>query len=155
ARQAMRVTFFHWGIHAWAIYAVVALSRAYLAYRHGLPLRIRSALYPLIGDRIHGPIGHAVDIFAVLGTIFGRATALGVGVIQINSGLTYPFRLRVGTGTQMALIATITAGATVSAFTGLGRGVRRLAELNMILAVSLLAFVLLPGPTAHLMQAFV
>ena len=79
----MRYAFFHWGLHPWAIYAVVALSLAYFSYRHGLPLRIRSSLYPLIGDRIHGPIGHAVDTFAVLGTIFGLATSLGLGVIQI------------------------------------------------------------------------
>lgn len=155
ARQAMRVTFFHWGIHAWAIYAVVALSLAYFAYRHGLPLRIRSALYPLIGERIHGAIGHAVDIFAVIGTIFGLATSLGLGVIQINSGLHYLFNLPVGTSIQIALIAGITLMATVSAFTGLDRGVRRLSELNMILAVSLLAFVLMTGPTVHLLQAFV
>lgn len=155
ARQAMRITFFHWGIHAWAIYAVVALSLAYFAYRHGLPLRIRSSLYPLIGERIHGPIGHAVDTFAVLGTIFGLATSLGLGVIQINSGLQYLFGMPVGTGVQMLLIAVITLVATVSAFTGLDRGVRRLSELNMVLAVALLAFILLMGPMVHLLQAFV
>lgn len=155
ARQAMRITFFHWGIHAWAIYAVVALSLAYFAYRHGLPLRIRSSLYPLIGERIHGPIGHTVDTFAVLGTIFGLATSLGLGVIQINSGLHYLFDAPVGTGVQIALIAAITLVATVSAFTGLDRGVRRLSELNMLLAVLLLAFILLMGPTVHLLQAFV
>ncbi|UOV03031.1 BCCT family transporter [Pseudoxanthomonas mexicana] len=155
ARQAMRITFFHWGIHAWAIYAVVALSLAYFAYRHGLPLRIRSSLYPLIGERIHGPIGHTVDTFAVLGTIFGLATSLGLGVIQINSGLHYLFDAPVGTGVQIALIAAITLVATVSAFTGLDRGVRRLSEINMLLAVLLLAFILLMGPTVHLLQAFV
>ena len=155
ARQAMRITFFHWGIHAWAIYAVVALSLAYFAYRHGLPLRIRSSLYPLIGDRIHGPIGHAVDTFAVLGTIFGLATSLGLGVIQINSGLRYLFDAPVGVGMQVGLIAGITLVATVSVFTGLDRGVRRLSEFNMIMAVALLAFVLVMGPTVHLLQAFV
>lgn len=155
ARQTMRITFFHWGIHAWAIYAVVALSLAYFAYRHGLPLRIRSSLYPLIGERIHGPIGHTVDTFAVLGTIFGLATSLGLGVIQINSGLHYLFDAPVGTGVQIALIAAITLVATVSAFTGLDRGVRRLSEINMLLAVLLLAFILLMGPTVHLLQAFV
>lgn len=155
ARQAMRITFFHWGIHAWAIYAVVALSLAYFAYRHGLPLRIRSSLYPLIGERIHGPIGHAVDTFAVLGTIFGLATSLGFGVVQINSGLAYLFDVPVGTGVQVGLITGITLIATVSVFTGLDRGVRRLSELNMILAVALLAFVLVMGPTVHLLQAFV
>ncbi len=155
ARQAMRITFFHWGIHAWAIYAVVALSLAYFGYRHGLPLRIRSALYPLIGERIQGPIGHAVDTFAVLGTIFGLATSLGLGVIQINAGLQYLFDIPVGTRVQVALIAGITAIATISVFTGLDRGVRRLSEFNMALAVALLVFVLATGPTVHLLQAFV
>jgi len=155
ARQAMRITFFHWGLHAWAVYAVVALSLAYFAYRHGLPLRIRSALYPLIGERIHGWAGHAVDAFAVLGTIFGLATSLGLGVIQINSGLNYLFDVRVGTGVQVALIAGITAVATLSVFSGLDRGVRRLSEFNMILAVALLLFVMLAGPTIHLLQALV
>lgn len=155
ARQAMRITFFHWGIHAWAIYAVVALSLAYFAYRHGLPLRIRSSLYPLIGDRIHGPIGHAVDTFAVLGTIFGLATSLGLGVIQINAGLNYLFDTPVGTTTQVILISIITLIATGSVVSGLDKGVRRLSELNMIMAVALLAFVLVAGPTVYLMQTFV
>lgn len=155
ARQAMRITFFHWGIHAWAIYAVVALSLAYFSYRHGLPLRIRSSLYPLVGERIHGPIGHAVDCFAALGTIFGLATSLGLGVMQINAGLNYVFGATISTTVQVVLIAVITAIATVSAMTGLDKGVRRLSELNMLLAVALLAFVLVTGPTVHLLQAFV
>jgi len=155
ARQAMRITFFHWGLHAWAVYAVVALSLAYFAYRHGLPLRMRSALYPLIGERIHGWIGHAVDAFAVLGTIFGLATSLGLGVIQINSGLNYLFGLHIGTGVQVGLIAAITVVATLSVFSGLDRGVRRLSEFNMLLAIALLLFVMLTGPTIHLLQALV
>ncbi len=155
ARQAMRITLFHWGLHAWAVYAVVALSLAYFAYRHGLPLRLRSALYPLIGERIHGWIGHAVDAFAALGTIFGLATSLGLGVIQINSGLDELFGVGVGTGMQVALIAGITLVASASVFSGLDRGVRRLSEFNMLLAVALLLFVLLAGPTIHVMQALV
>ncbi|MBK1653264.1 BCCT family transporter [Allochromatium vinosum] len=155
ARQAMRITFFHWGIHAWAIYAVVALSLAYFAFRHDLPLSIRSALYPLIGERIYGPIGHAVDIFAVVGTLFGVATSLGFGVIQINSGLNYLFDIPVGITTQVVLIAVITAIATLSVVLGLDAGIRRLSELNMILAVALLAFVLVAGPTVFLLQTLV
>lgn len=155
AAQAMRITFFHWGIHAWAIYAVVALSLAYFAYRHGLPLRIRSALYPLIGERIYGPIGHTVDTFAVLGTIFGLATSLGLGVIQINSGLNYLFDVPATTSTQVILIAAITLVATGSVVSGLDKGVRRLSELNMVMAIVLLAFVLFAGPTVHIMQMFV
>ncbi len=155
ARQAMRITFFHWGIHAWAIYAVVALSLAYFAFRHNLPLTIRSSLYPLIGDRIHGPIGHAVDIFAVLGTIFGVATSLGFGVIQVNSGLEYLFGVPSNLFVQLGLIATITGIATISVVLGLDSGIRRISELNMILAISLLAFVLVAGPTVFLLQTMV
>lgn len=155
ARQAMRITMFHWGMHAWAIYAVVALSLAYFAFRHGLPLTIRSAFYPLIGDRIHGPIGHAADTFAVLGTIFGVATSLGFGVIQVNSGLNYLFDVPVNSGVQIALIAGITAVATLSVGLGLDSGIRRISELNMILAVALMVFVLVAGPTVFLLQTLV
>ena len=155
ARQAMRITFFHWGVHAWAIYAVVALSLAYFAYRHDLPLTIRSALYPLIGDRIRGPIGHAVDIFAVLGTLFGVATSLGFGVIQVNAGLNYLFDVPTSITVQVILIAVITSIATLSVGLGLDTGIRRVSELNMILAVILIVFVLVAGPTVFLLQTLV
>ena len=155
ARQAMRITFFHWGLHAWAIYAVVALSLAYFAYRHNLPLQVRSALYPLIGDRIYGPIGHAVDIFAVLGTVFGVATSLGFGVTQVNAGLNYLFGVPQSTTMQIVLIVAITALATMSVAAGLDKGVKRLSELNMLLAVVLMLFVLIAGPTIFLLQTFV
>lgn len=155
ARQALRITFFHWGVHAWAIYAVVALSLAYFAFRHDLPLTIRSSLYPLIGERIYGPIGHAVDIFAVLGTIFGVATSLGFGVIQVNAGLDYLFGVPVSALTQVILIAAITAIATVSVALGLDGGIRRISELNMVLAAVLVLFVLVAGPTVFLLQTFV
>ncbi len=155
ARQSMRITFFHWGIHAWAIYGVVALSLAYFAYRHGLPLRIRSSLFPLSGARIHGPIGHAVDTFAVLGTMFGLATSLGFGVIQINAGLNYLLGIEVSVMVQVILIVVITLIATASVVSGLDKGIRRLSELNMLMAVVLMVFVLLAGPTVHLLQMFV
>jgi choline/glycine/proline betaine transport protein len=155
AREAMKITFFHWGVHAWAIYAVVALALAYFAFRHNLPLTIRSALYPLIGERIYGPIGHTVDTFAVLGTIFGVATSLGFGVLQVNSGLNYLFDVPNTLAMQILLIAGITAIATISVALGLDGGIRRISELNMILAVALLAFVLLVGPTVFLLQTFV
>jgi choline/glycine/proline betaine transport protein len=155
ARQAMRITFFHWGVHAWAIYAVVALSLAYFAFRHGLPLTIRSSLYPLIGERIHGPIGHAVDIFAVFGTIFGVATSLGFGVIQINAGLNYLFDVPMDMTVRLLLIGGITAVATVSVALGLDAGIRRISELNMVLAGALLVFVLVAGPTVFLLQTLV
>lgn len=104
AKEAMRLTFFHWGLHAWAIYAIVALILAFFSYRHGLPLTLRSALYPIIGDRIYGPIGHAVDIFAVMGTVFGVATSLGFGVLQVNAGLNHLFDIPINPTVQVVLI---------------------------------------------------
>jgi len=108
AKEAMRLTFFHWGLHAWAIYAIVALILAFFSYRHGLPLTLRSALYPIIGDRIYGPIGHAVDIFAVIGTVFGVATSLGYGVLQVNAGLNHLFGIPINETVQVILIVVIT-----------------------------------------------
>lgn len=155
AREAMQLTFFHWGLHAWAIYAIVALILAYFCYRHGLPLSLRSALYPLIGERIYGPIGHAVDIFAVIGTVFGIATTLGYGVLQINSGFNHLFGLPISAPIQVGLIAATCALATISVATGLNKGIRILSELNLGLAVLLMLFVLLVGPTSFLLQTFV
>ncbi|HDK1718663.1 TPA: BCCT family transporter, partial [Escherichia coli] len=119
AKEAMRLTFFHWGLHAWAIYAIVALILAFFSYRHGLPLTLRSALYPIIGDRIYGPVGHAVDIFAVTGTVFGVATSLGYGVLQVNAGLNHLFGVPVNEMVQVTLIVTITGLATLSVISGL------------------------------------
>lgn len=155
AREAMVLTFFHWGVHAWAIYVVVGLALAYFAFRRGLPLTLRSGLFPLIGKRIHGPIGHAIDIFAVLGTMFGVATSLGFGVLQVNAGFSHLFGLPVNTTVQVVLIASITGLATLSAGTGLDKGVKRLSELNIILAITLLLFVLAVGSTVFLLQAYV
>ena len=154
-RESMLVTFFHWGIHAWAIYAVVGLALAYFGYRYNLPLTIRSGLYPLLKERINGPIGHAVDIFAICGTMFGLATSLGFGVLQINAGLNYLTGFPVSTTVQVGLIAVVTAIASVSVVTGLDRGVRRLSELNLMLALALMVFVLAVGPTALILQTFV
>ncbi|WP_417542888.1 BCCT family transporter [Methylophaga thalassica] len=156
AREAMSITFFHWGLHAWAIYAVVGLSLAYFGFRHNLPLSIRSSLYPLIGERIYGPIGHTVDIFAVLGTMFGVATSLGLGVLQVNAGLTYMFGLPAeSVGLQIGLIAGITLLATISVVAGLDSGIKRLSEINLGLAILLLLFVLFAGPTLFLLQTLV
>ncbi|GLK71519.1 BCCT family transporter [Ancylobacter dichloromethanicus] len=154
-REAMSVTFFHWGIHAWAIYAVVGLSLAYFGYRYNLPLTIRSGLYPLLKERINGPIGHAVDIFAIVGTMFGIATSLGLGVSQINAGLKYLIGLPIGPEVQLPLIAVITAFATVSVVTGLDKGVRILSEANLVMAILLMLFVLAVGPTELLFRDFV
>lgn len=154
-REAMHTTFFHWGLHAWAIYAIVALMLAFFAYRHNLPLSLRSALYPIIGDKIYGPIGHAVDVFAVIGTVFGVATSLGIGASQVNSGLNYLYELPVSTNVQIGLIVGITLLAVVSVATGLEKGIRRLSELNMIMAVLLLFLILALGPSIFLMEAYV
>jgi choline/glycine/proline betaine transport protein len=155
AREALKLTFFHWGIHAWAMYAIVALILAYFGYRHGLPLTIRSALYPVFGERIHGPLGVAVDVFAILSTICGVATSLGFGVLQISAGLNYLFDIPVSTGVQMALIVGTTILATGSVLMGLDAGIKRLSEINIFFAVLLLVAVLSLGPTVLLLQLFV
>jgi len=155
AREALPLTFFHWGLHAWAVYIVVGLALAYFAFRRGLPLTIRSALFPLIGNHIRGPIGHAIDIFAVLGTMFGVATSLGLGALQVNAGFSYLFGLPTSPLVQVVLIAGITGLATISAAAGLDAGIKRLSELNIILAVALLLFVLVTGSTIFLLQAYV
>ena len=155
ARESMKITFFHWGLHAWAIYAAVALTLAFFSFRHGLPLTLRSALYPLIGNRIHGPIGHAVDIFAIIGTVLGVATSLGLGVAQMNSGLNHLFGIPVGVVPQIVLIVITCGLATLSVASGLDKGIRFLSEANMVLAVVLLLFVLTVGPTVFLFQTFV
>lgn len=154
-RESMSVTFFHWGIHAWAIYAVVGLSLAYFGYRYNLPLTIRSGLYPLLKERINGPIGHAVDIFAIVGTMFGIATSLGVGVSQMNAGLNYLFGISIGPEIQIPLITGVTALAIISVVTGLDKGVRILSETNLAVAICLMIFVLLTGPTNQLFRDFV
>ncbi|TWE07584.1 choline/glycine/proline betaine transport protein [Pseudomonas sp. AG1028] len=155
AKEAMNVTFFHWGLHAWAIYAIVALILAYFSFRHNLPLTLRSALYPLIGDRIYGPIGHAVDIFAVIGTVLGVATSLGYGVMQINTGLNHLYGIPATTTVQLLLLTGTMGLATISVVSGLDKGIRILSELNMLLAVCLMLFVLVLGPTVFIMQTFV
>ncbi|WP_051940746.1 BCCT family transporter [Stenoxybacter acetivorans] len=156
AKEAMRLTFFHWGIHGWAIYAIVALILAFFSYRHHLPLSLSSALFPLIGNKIYGPIGNAVDVFAVIGTLFGIATSLGLGVVQINTGIHYLFNgIPVTVSIQIILIVIITALATFSAVSGLNKGVKLLSEINMGMAAILMLFVLFAGPTVFLLQALV
>lgn len=155
AKEAMKITFFHWGLHAWAIYAVVALILAYFGYRHNLPLTLRSALYPLIGERIYGWPGHLVDIFAVIGTVFGVATSLGLGASQVNSGLNYLFGIEISTTNQILIMVAVTALAALSVGMGLDKGIKRLSEANMILAIILLLLVFTLGPSIFLLQAYV
>lgn len=155
ARQAMQITYFHWGVHIWGIYGAVGLVLAYFAYRHGLPLSVRSALYPLIGDRIYGWPGHMVDVFAILGTMFGLATSLGLSVIQINAGLHYLWpSIPVSITVQVIAIAVITLAATVSVAAGMDKGIKNLSALNMILAASLMLIVFTVGPSIHILETF-
>jgi BCCT family betaine/carnitine transporter len=137
----------HWGLHAWAIYAVVGLSLAFFCFNQGLPLTLRSAFYPLIGNRVWGPIGHCIDITAVLSTLFGLAVSLGYGAEQISGGLNYLFDIPTGDTTKILLIIAIIAIALVSVVAGLDKGVKRLSELNMLMAGLLFLFVLIAGPT--------
>lgn len=150
AIKSLSLSFFHWGLNGWAIFSVVGLSLAYFSFRHSLPLTIRSALYPLMGDRINGPIGHAVDIFAVVATVFGIATTLGLGASQMNTGLDWLLGIGVTSTTQLIIIAVVTVIATGSVVTGVNRGVRRLSEFNLGLSMVLLLVFLVAGPTVVL-----
>ena len=154
-KEAMKMTFFHWGLHAWAIYAIVALILAYFSYRHHLPLTLRSALYPLIGNRIYQWPGHLVDIFAVVSTVFGIATSLGLGAAQVNAGFHYLFGIDVSSMNQIIIMCVITAFAVISVATGLDKGIKILSETNMILAVILLTLIFVLGPTVFLLKAYV
>ena len=151
ATEAIQISYFHWGFTAWAIYAVVAMILAYFAYRHDLPLTLRSAFYPLIGERIHGPVGAAVDVFAVICTTCGISVSLGLGVLQINTGFNYLFGLPIDVWVQVGLIFATMALATASVILGLDSGIKRLSEINVVLAVMLLLLILLTGPTALLL----
>ena len=153
-RLGMAATIYHWGLHPWAIYAVVGLALALFSYNKGLPLTIRSAFYPILGERVWGWPGHVIDILAVFATLFGLATSLGLGATQANAGLNELFGLAVGPTTQVLLITGITAVATVSVLRGLDGGVKVLSEINMGLAFLLLAFVLLVGPTWAILSTF-
>ncbi len=153
-RLGMAATIYHWGLHPWAIYAVVGLALALFSYNKGLPLTIRSAFYPILGERIWGWPGHLIDILAVFATLFGLATSLGFGATQANAGLNELFGLSVGATAQVLLITGITAIATISVMRGLDGGVKILSELNMGLAFLLLAFVLLVGPTWTILATF-
>ena len=152
AAGAMQLTYLHWGFNAWATYAAVAMVLAYFSYRHNLPLTLRSAFYPLIGDRIYGPLGASVDVFAVICTTCGISVSLGLGVLQINTGLNYLFGVAIDAWIQVLLIFATMAVATVSVIMGLDSGIKRLSEINTVLAVSLLLLILFAGPTALLLS---
>jgi len=154
AQAAMGITYFHWGIHPWAIYSIVGLGLAFFAYNRGLPLTIRSIFYPLIGNRIYGFWGNVIDTLSVLATLMGLATSLGLGVKQVNAGLNFMFDVQVSVTTQVILIAVITALATLSVMSGLDGGVKRLSQLNMGLAGMLMLFLLITGPTVFILSGF-
>ncbi|MEO1207077.1 MAG: BCCT family transporter [Pseudomonadota bacterium] len=149
---AMAATIFHWGLHPWAIFGVVALALSFFSYNRGLPLTIRSIFYPLFGERVWGPLGHAIDTLAVFATLFGLATSLGYGSEQALAGLSYLFGIPNTDMSRVLLICGITGVATLSVIAGLDAGVRRLSELNMMLAGGLLLFVLVSGPTLQILS---
>ena len=153
-RLGMAATIFHWGLHPWAIYAVVALALALFSYNKGLPLTIRSAFYPIFGERVWGWTGHVIDTLAVFATLFGLATSLGFGATQANAGLNMLFGVPIGPTTEVVLITAITAIALISVLRGLDGGVKVLSEINMGLAFVLLLFVLLVGPTLAILTGF-
>ena len=152
AELAMGGTMFHWGLHPWAIYAIVALSLAFFAYNKGMPLTIRSAFFPLLKDKVWGWPGHVIDILAVVATIFGLATSLGFGAQQAASGMNYLFETGSGINVQMAIIVGVTALALISVLRGLDGGVKILSNINMALAGILLFFVIFAGPTMAILE---
>lgn len=154
-RLAMAATIFHWALHPWAIYAILALGLALFSFNKGLPLTIRSVFYPLLGERVWGWPGHVIDILAILATLFGLATSLGLGAAQAGAGLNYLFGVPQGETTQVMLVVGITAIALMSVLAGLDAGVKRLSEINMLLAGALVLFVIAVGPTLAIASGFV
>lgn len=154
-RDAARVTFLHWGLHAWGIYSLVGLAFAYFAFNRGLPLSVRSVFAGLWGERIRGWRGHVVDVAATVATLFGVATSLGLGAMQVNAGLAHVFGVTISPAMQVAIIAVITALATISVVLGLDRGIKRLSVLNVTLALVLLGLVFYTGPSLFVLDGFV
>lgn len=154
ARAALKYSFFHWGLHPWAIYSVVALSIAFFSFRRGEPTLISRTFRPLLGHRVEGPIGKTIDVLAIIATVFGVAASLGFGAVQINSGLNSAFGLGIGTPTQLVIIGVVTVLFLISAMTGLSRGIRLLSNTNVILAGLLMLGVFVFGPTVFLLDTF-
>lgn len=152
ARLAMNISLYHYGLHTWTIFAMPALAIGYFTYRQGLPMRISSVFYSVLGERIYGPWGWAIDIIALLGTLFGVAVSVGLGTLQINSGLSELLGISTGSFTQITIVAIITLVATGSVALGLDRGIKRLSEFNIILALIILLFIALAGPTLFLIS---
>ena len=156
AQVAMQYTYFHWAFHPWAIYSIMGLALAYFTFRKGMPNLISTAFYPLLGDRVYGPIGKTIDILAIFATLFGSATSLGLGALQINQGLNAVFGIggREAVGLAIVVIAVLTLAFVLSAISGVHRGIQWIANTNMVLAVFLLVFVFLLGPTVFILNTF-
>ncbi len=154
ASMAIQLTFFHWGLHAWALYCIAALAIGYFSYRKDLPFSLRSALYPLIGQKIYGPLGHLVDILVIVITTFGISQALAIGVLQINAGLNKVFGLDIGTTTQFIILFGLSSIATISVVRGIGTGMRRLSELNIILSIILVIILMFIGPARYITNTY-
>src|SRR6056297_393707 len=155
ARESMEITFLHWGLHAWGIYALVGMSLAFFTFNKKLPLTISSVFYPLLGEKVHGPWGKVINVLAVVATLFGLATSLGMGVQQVSAGLAHLFDLPDTVTSQVILITLITFAATGSVIAGLSGGVKRLSQLNMYLGALFLLFMLLVGPSLFIFDSFV
>ncbi|NUU66392.1 BCCT family transporter [Enterobacteriaceae bacterium BIT-l23] len=153
AAMAMRLTFFHWGLHPWSLFIIVALALSYFSYRKNLPLTLRSILYPLIGKRIYGPLGHMVDILTVAVTAFGISQTLGMGVLQINAGLGQVFGIHIGYGGMLLIIVALSTLSVSSVLSGVGKGFRRMAEMNMLISLVMVLIVLCIGPTRYILNS--
>lgn len=155
ANNAFTYTFLHWGLHAWAIYALIGLGLAFMTFNRRQPLTIRSLFFPLFGERVHGPVGNIIDVIAVISTLFGLATSLGFGVQQVAAGLEHLFGIDNNVYVQVVLIGLITLAATASVVAGLDKGVRVLSELNMRLGLIFLVLMLIIGPTIFLLDGYI
>jgi len=155
AQESMKTTFLHWGLHAWGIYTLVGLALAFFSFNKNMPLAFRSIFYPLLGEKVYKWPGDVIDILAVLATLFGLATSLGLGVKQVSAGFNHLFSTTDNLQTQVILIAAITGAATISVVSGLDRGVKKLSEMNINLGALLLVFILILGPTIFILDSYV
>lgn len=155
ASMAMQISYFHWGLHAWSIYCLAALAIAYFSFRKGLPFSLRSILHPIIGDRIYGPVGHIVDILVIIITTFGISQTLAIGVLQINAGLHKVFDIEVSVTVQFILMISLSSIATFSVVRGIGTGMRRLSEVNIILSILLILILMFIGPARYITNSYI
>ena len=155
AKNALNISYLHWGFHGWTVYGLMGLAIAFFAYNRGLPLGIRWVLYPLLGDRLKGPIGHFIDVMAVVATMFGLATTLGLGIQHINSGMNHLFGLTESANVQVILIVIITLFATASVVSGIHKGIQALSKIASVMAIMLMVFMLIVGPTVFILSSTV